>query len=71
MKGETMPEIIPIQVEKVRLVPRGYKRNGNGILCPDYLVRSWYVQRYIVRGKNGEQSEPMTRKEALRYSENP
>jgi hypothetical protein len=62
-----MPEIIPVQVERLSVKQTGYKRNGLGVLCPAMRVRSWYVQRYVV--KIGDSySSPMTKKEMSTFS---
>lgn len=59
-----MIEVIPVKEERIALRQRGYKRNGNGTLCPAMRVRSWWVNRWIV-AQNGESySPPMTKKEA-------
>ena len=59
-----MPEIIPVQVERLSVKQRGYKRNGLGVLCPAMRVRAWYVQRYIVK-LGDSYSAPLTKREAI------
>lgn len=59
--------ITPTLVERFSLKNTGYKRNGLGVLCPKFRVRTWYLQRYIVTFEDGSVSSPLTAREVSAF----
>ena len=60
--------VTPMLIERFALKNTGYKRNGLGVWCPSFRVRTWWLIRYCLDYGDGVLSEPMTKAQALRRS---